>query len=264
MKNTIKKLAPVMLVLVALATLSFTTNDGVLLRLRPEQDKTYTITSKANMTMKMEIQGMSMNQKQNLEIRQSFIAKEVNDNESIIETQIEAIKMTANQMGMKFEYDSEHPEKTSRLMAEQAKEFEKVLNKPESIKYDLLGNIIDTLNIEISQLGAVINELPEEEINVGSTWTFNKAKDLTGNEINVNYTYTVTAISKKSVDISITGTVAADASQTSGSYEGTASINPQTGLVMNSSITTNVSMTMTEQGMTFPVTMIGTTTVEVK
>ena len=87
---------------------------------------------------------------------------------------------------------------------------------------------------------------------------------MSGNEINAKYIYTVTAVSKKSVDVSISGTVISDSNDTNGSYEGTASINPQTGLVMNSSIKTNVSMTMSEQGMTFPVTMVGTTTIEVK
>ena len=49
-----------------------------------------------------------------------------------------------------------------------------------------------------------------------------------------------------------------------GSYEGTASINPQTGMVMNSSIKQNISMTISEQGLSIPMTMVGTTTVEVK
>jgi hypothetical protein len=264
MKKTIRKFAPAMLVLVALTTLSFMANDGIILRLRPQQDKNYTITSKVNMVMRMEVQGMSMNQTQAVETRQSLAVKEVTDTTSTFETQIEAIKMTISQMGMKLEYDSEHPEKTSALLAGQTKEFEKVLKKPELVKYNLMGNIIDSLSIQMSQLGAVVNELPEEEVNVGSTWTFNKTQDMSGNEINAKYTYTVTAVSKKSVDVSISGTVISDSNDTNGSYEGTASINPQTGLVMNSSIKTNVSMTMSEQGMTFPVTMVGTTTIEVK
>ena len=53
MKKTIKKLAPAMLVLVALATLSFMAKDSVLLRLKPQQGKTYTATTKANMMTMM-------------------------------------------------------------------------------------------------------------------------------------------------------------------------------------------------------------------
>ena len=39
---------------------------------------------------------------------------------------------------------------------------------------------------------------------------------------------------------------------------------PQTGIVMNSSIKSNISMTINEQGMTIPMTVVGNTTVEVK
>ena len=264
MKKTIRRIAPVMLVLVALATLSFMAKDGVTLRLRPQQGKTYTITSKANMMMMMEVQGMTMNQSQTMETKQSFIAKEVTDTQSTIETQIEAMKMTISQMGMKLEYDSEHPEKTSPLLAGQTKEIDNMIKKPETAKYDLLGNIIDSLSITMSQLGAVINELPKEEVSVGSTWTFDKTQEVSGNGINAKMTYTVTDISKKGVDVDINGTVVANTNEISGSYQGTAKIDPQTGLVMNSNIKTNISMVVSEQGMSIPVTVVGNTTVEVK
>ena len=64
-----------MLVLVALATLSFMAKDGVTLRLKPQQDKTYTITSKANAMTMMEVQGQTMNMSQVYESTQSFTAK---------------------------------------------------------------------------------------------------------------------------------------------------------------------------------------------
>lgn len=263
MKKTLRRIAPVALVLLGLTTLSFMAKDSVTLRLRPQEGKTYTLTSKANMMMVMEVQGQSMNQSQSAETRQSFTAKEVAANHSTIETQIEAIKMTISQMGMKLEYDSEHPEKTSPMLAGQTKEIDKVINKPETVKYDLMGNVIDSLNLEMSQLGAAINELPQEEVTVGSTWSFNKAQSVSSVEINAKYTYTVTAISKKSVDVSISGTVEGN-NEISGTYEGTASFNPQTGLVMNSSIKSNLSMTLNEQGLSIPMTIVGTTTVEVK
>ena len=263
MKNTIKKLAPAMLVLVALATLSFMAKDGVTLRLRPQQGKTYTITNKANAMIMMEVQGQTMSMSQNVETQQTFTAKEVTDDKSVIETQIEAIKMTMSQMGMKFEYDSEHPEKTSPMLAGQTSEIEKVLKKPSTVSYDLLGNIIDTLKLEMSQLEGVINVLPEEEVTVGSTWTFNKSQIVSGTEINAKYTYTVTDISKKSIDVSISGTVEGS-DEISGTYSGTASIDPKTGFVVQSTTKSNLSMTMNEQGMSIPSTIVGTTTVEVK
>jgi hypothetical protein len=76
-------------------------------------------------------------------------------------------------------------------------------------------------------------------------------------------TYTVTAISKKSVDVSFSGTAEGN-NDVSGTYSGTASIDPQTGIIIQSANKSNISMTMNEQGMSIPVTMVGNTTVEVK
>lgn len=266
MKKNIRRIAPALLVLVALATLSFMAKDGITLRLRPEQGKTYTLTSKANMMMMMEMQGQSMNMSQNMETRQTFTAKETSDTKSTFETQIDAMKMTISQMGMKLEYDSEHPEKASPMLAGQTQEIEKHLKKPASITYNALGYVIDSIELEMSQLGAAIVELPEEEVTVGSTWTFNKKQEVSGTEINSKMTYTVTAISKKSVDVTVSGTVESNANsgEVSGTYSGTASIHPQTGLVIQSATKSNLSMTLNEQGMSIPMTMVGTSTIEVK
>ncbi len=264
MKKTIRKFAPAVLVLVALATLSFMAKDGVTLRLRPQQGKTQTIITKANMMTMMEVQGQTMNMSQNMETKQTYTPKEVSDAKSVIETQIEAVKMTISQMGMKLEYDSEHPEKTSPMLAGQTKEIEAKLHKPTSIAYDALGKLTDDdQNQSTNQLGVVI-ELPEKEISVGSTWTNTTSQENNGIEFEAEITYTVTAISKKSVDVNVSGIVKGQTEDVSGTYTGTASLNPQTGLLINSSIKQNLSMTISEQGMSIPITVVGTTTVEVK
>ena len=107
-------------------------------------------------------------------------------------------------------------------------------------------------------------ELPEKEISVGSTWTNTTSQENNGIEFEAEITYTVTAISKKSVDVNVSGIVKGQTEDVSGTYTGTASLNPQTGLLINSSIKQNLSMTISEQGMSIPITVVGTTTVEVK
>lgn len=263
MKKTIRKFAPVMLVLVALVTLSFMANKGVTLRLQPKQGQTYTATSKANAMTMIEVQGQTMNMSQLVEVRQTFNAKKVTDTQSDIETQIKAIKMNMTQMGMKLEYDSDHPEKTSPMLAGQTKEIEEGLNKPLTVTYDALGHHVgDTLSLNMNQLSNIIIELPEKELTVGSTWNSKNSQTVSNTKLNVDMEYTVTAISKKSVDVSFTGSI--DSDEVTGGYSGTASINPQTGLVMNSTTKSNISMTLNEQGMSLPVTVVGTTTIEVK
>ena len=263
MKKTIRKIAPVMLVLVALATLSFMAKDSVTLRLKPQQGKTYTITSKANMMTLMEVQGQSMSMSQVYETAQSFTAKEVSDNQCVIEAQIDAIKLSISQMGMKLEYDSEHPENTSPMLAGQTKEMEETIKKPVSITYDALGNLVgDSIDAFKEQLKDVIIQLPEKELSVGDKWNAEKAQSVSGTEITLNMEYTVTAISKKSVDLSFVGNI--ESTEVNGSYNGTGSIDPKTGLMMNGTTKTNLSMTLNEQGMSIPITVVGNTTIEVK
>ncbi len=258
-----KHFIPMLLVFIGLATLSFSLATGITLRLQPKQGQTYTATSKVNAMTMIEVQGQTMNMSQTIDIRQSYIAKEVTNEQSTFETQIEAIKMNMSQMGMKLEYDSEHPEKTSPMLAGQTSEFEKDLKKPVTVTYDAMGKIVgDDTNLDMNQLSNVILEMPEEELTVGSKWNSKKTQTVSNTDFEVNMEYTVTAISKKSVDVSFTGN--AESTEITGTYNGTASIDPQTGMVINSTTKSNVSMTLNEQGMSMPVTVVGTTTVEVK
>ena len=264
MKKTFRRFAPVALILLGLATLSFMAKDGVTLRLKPEQGKTYTVTTKANMMTMMEVQGQTMNMSQNMETRQIFTAKEVSDTQSALETQIEAIKMTISQMGMKLEYDSEHPEKTSPMLAGQTKDIEAKLHQPTNITYDALGKLVgDSTDLSMNQLGVII-ELPETEIAVGSSWTTTTSQETSGMEFNADITYTVKAISKKSIDLTYTGKVNGNIAEISGTYEGTASIDPQTGIMTHGTQKQNMSLTINEQGMSIPMTIVGNTTVELK
>ena len=252
-----------MLVLVALATLSFMAKDSVLLRLKPQQGKTYTATTKANMMTMMEVQGQTMNMSQTMETRQSFTAQEVTDAQSTFEAQNDAIKMTISQMGMKLEYDSEHPENTSPMLAGQIQGMAETIKKPITITYDALGQQIgDSLDVFAGALRDVILQFPEKELSVGDKWNSEKSQSVSDMQITVNMEYTVTAISKKSVDLSFTGRI--EATDVTGTYNGTASIDPKTGLLTNSNTKSNLSMTLNEQGLSIPMTIVGNTTVEVK
>ena len=229
-----------------------------MLRLHPEQGKTYTITSNSNTMMMMEVQGQSMTQSQGMEFRQTFTPKSVTDKEVLIETQVEAIKMSMSVMGQKLEYDSEHPEKTSPMLAGQTKDLEASVKKPGTVKYDILGNVIDSLDLDMSQLSTAILQFPEKEVSVGSKWDVSKEQNISGTDIKVDYTYTITAITKKSIEVSITGTAKGNTDDVNGS------INPQTGLVTSSNMKNNMSMTLSQQGLNIPVTMVVNTTIEVK
>ena len=258
-----KHITPILLAFIGLATLSFTMAGGITLKLQPKKGQTYNVISKANMMTMMEVQGQTVNMSQVYETKQSFTAKEVSDAQCVIETQLDALKMSISQMGMKLEYDSEHPEKTSPMLAGQAQALGETLKKPVDVVYDALGHLVgDSIDAFQGQLKDVIIELPEQALSVGSKWSSKKSQTVSDTEIIANMEYTVTAISKKSVDVSFTGSV--ESTEVTGTYNGTASINPQTGLIMNCTSKSNISMTVNEQGLSIPMTMVGTTTIEVK
>lgn len=257
-----KTIIPIVLMLVALTTLSFTAGKGITLRLNPTKGKTYVIDSKTNQTTTMKIQGHSMNSIQRVEMKQTFSAKEVSNNSITLSTQIDAIKMAVTTMGMTLNYDSENPQSNSPMIADQAQEFDAIIKKPTDVTYDVLGHLTEADDNDMSQLSNVIIELPEEELSVGSQWTFLKTQEIGDFDVSVNMIYTVTAISKKSVDVSFTGTI--DAKDISGTYNGTASINAQTGIIMTCSLENNVSATVSDQGMEIPLTITGTATISVK
>ena len=264
MKKNFRRFAPVALVLIGLATLSFMAKETITLRLHPQQGKSYTINSKATSMSLMEVQGQTMNMSQTMETNQSFTIKEANDTQSVIESQIESMKMSIAQMGMKFEYDSEHPEKTSPMIADQTKEFEKTIKKPVDLTYDAMGNMISEKDEEdMNSLGNVIIKMPEEPISEGSTWTTSNTQGVSGMEFTVEFTYTVTSISKKSIEVSFTGNILKNNDNITGTYNGTASINPATGIITKSITKSNISMTISQQGLTIPMTINGNSTVTV-
>lgn len=258
-----KKISLIAIVtILALTAMSFSAGKGVILRLKPTKDKVYVIKSKTTQTNSMKFQGQSMSSTQTFEATQSLTAKEVSDTKNVFETQIDAMKITISQMGMSFTYDSDNPQNTSPMIKDQVSEFEKILKKPVDVIYDDLGRLEETTDFKMSQISNVIIELPEDEVNVGSEWTYTKTQEISDIEMTVTMRVTVIGINKKGVDVSFAGTV--DSKDITGTYEGTSTINPQTGLVMSSNIKNKISMTITEQGMTIPLTVNGTTTISVE
>lgn len=246
----------------ALTAMSFTGGKGVTLRLRPYKGSGYTIKSKTTQTNSMKFQGQSMSSTQTFETKQLLTPKEISDTKNVFETQIDAMKITISQMGMSFTYDSENPQNTSPMIADQAGEFEKIIKKPVTVTYDNLGHLEETTDIEMSQVSNVIIELPEDEVSVGSEWTYTKTQEISDIEMTVTMKVTVTKITKKDVDVSFNGTV--DAKDITGTYEGTSTISQKTGMVVSSNIKNKISMTITEQGMKIPLTVSGTTTISVE
>lgn len=264
LKNNVtmnKHILSLLLLLIGWSSLPLQAQKEVTVRLHPKAGAAYTATIKNTMMNLMEVQGQTMTTTQTMETRSSFTPKTVNDNEVVIEGQNDALKLTISQMGMVLTYDSEHPEKTSPMIADQTDELSSSLKKPYTMSFDALGNrTSDEEDAEMSQLGGVIIQLPNEPLKVGSTWNMSKKQEVNGTALNASMTYTVTKISKKGIEIDVKGSIEGG-EEANGTYEGTASIDPETGLITKSSIKQNLSLTISEQDLSIPVTINGTTTV---
>ncbi|MBO7529401.1 MAG: hypothetical protein J6T37_05960 [Bacteroidales bacterium] len=257
MKKSI--IIPLMLI-IGLALVSFAS--GVTLRLRPQKDKSYVINSTMNQKTVMKVQGQSITSTQKLDLRQTFVAKEIAEQSTTFETQIEAIKMTGSTMGMTFTYDSENPQNTSPMIAQQAKEYEGMIKKPVIMTFNELGLNTNPDDNDLNQLRNAIIELPEKEMSVGSQWTFVKTNSVGDYDYTVNMTCTVTGISKKSIDFSFTGDI--NSKDVTGNFKGNSSIDPRTGIIIATTTENTLSVTISEEGMEIPMTITGTNTISVK
>mgnify|MGYP007101848618 CR=1 FL=1 len=262
-----KRAIPFLIILMGLSTLSVKAQKTITLKLNPNKGDNYTVVTKNSTMNLMEVQGQSMTSTQTIETRQSLTVADANDNEITFEGKTETMKLTVSQMGMTLTYDSEHPENTSPMLAGQVEEISEGLNKTFTSKYNTMGiGISDEADEEEASLGKASNailQLSEGPVSVGTTWTSKKSQSLSGIKIEATMNYEVTKISKKAVEIALNGTVDGD-SETSGTYTGTITINPQTGMIIKSVIKPNISFTLSEQGLSIPITMTGTSTITVE
>lgn len=165
LKKMNKRIISFLLILIGLSSLPLQAQKEVTVRLNPKVGHNYKATVKNTMMNLMDFQGQSITMTQSMETKCSFAAKSVSDKEVVIEGQNDALKVNISQMGMALTYDSEHPEKTSPLIADQADELGKALNKPYTMSFDALGRrTSNEEEPEMSQLGSVIIQLPDEPL----------------------------------------------------------------------------------------------------
>lgn len=231
------------------------------LKLKLPLGRTYTISSNSSMSQTLKIQGQTMNQSINTDVKQDFITISNVDQNVTLETWIESVKMSLSQQGgMTLRYDSDYPENTSPMLGKQVENIQRVLHVPFRVVYNEYGTLEDgSNNVEMNLLENVIIEIPKERLQKGSSWSMRKNKDINGTFVYVDWSYVVVSLSDESIGVNVSGNVVSS-SDISGNYHGTIEIDPQLGLVVNSNIKGNVSMTLTEQGMQIPVNMITTVT----
>ncbi len=258
MKKLLRNISPILLILIGLTVMSFTAGKNPVLKLHLESGKTYTINTKTTQLMMMNIQGQSMSMQQIMENTIMTEVKDVTNDKNVIESQMKRIKLTIKQAGMSFTYDSDHPEETSPMLAANVGEMSKELDKVYTIVYDNWGKEIG--NEEAAgniNLASFIIELPQQPMEVGTTWENEQSQDINGQNIVSHITYTVNKVSKKAATLTYTGTImgSVTGNDVDGTSEGTLTLDLKTGIVTSNVAKQNISMTIEQQGMSIPVTV---------
>lgn len=251
--------------LIALTTLSFTAGKSVILRIRPYKDKVYVIKSCTKSTMTMKYPGQSMTTDATTEERYLFFAKEVSDNYNVFETQLDAFKTTITQMGQNITYDTDNPQNNSPILSQSGYNcYDTIIKKPNCVTYDKLGHIQELDSLKTFNLNSIIIELPENEITVGSEWTFIHPQDFNYFKAYWNMHVNVLEIKKKYAVLSIKGSADIPEANATGTSEGTWTIDLKTGMVINSINKFNATMKYSEYGLTVTANVSGTTTINVE
>lgn len=263
MKTIARYFSIALLCIASLTIMSFDKGDGgVKLRFNPEPGKSYTVKVISNTQSVINAQGNSITSSTGLIMTTSMRLIDVQDANYNTEWNMSNIKFSQTSMGMTFAYDSEHPEDASPLLSEVVKKYDNILNKPYSITYDSFGRNISQDDKTGTELSGNICILPEASLNVGSVWTESETKSFNDIECSIETSYTVTKITRKEVVATLHSVMSGK--QMSGTSDGTATFDINTGLESSSTVTSKIQMTISEQGMTLPISLTETrkTTIE--
>lgn len=245
-----RRIMLLMFALVGWSIVSASAQESITLRLRPQAGLVCSIESK-ELTL---VQNNGFEVSLNNEIKTTVAFKDVTETQTEIEAQIASLKSnTSAILGIGAKYDSDYPKGNTPDLA---KQYDPLIKKPFDVTYDDKGKAIkgipkayDDLLSKVFML--VFIQFPEDEVSVGSRWSFDTSK--------ISWTYTITSISKKKVEVSFVGIAKAD--NTSGVIEGTANIHPTMGVITKSSSKLTISMTDTAGNKS---NAVMTTTINVK
>lgn len=215
------------------------------LRLNLEKGKTYTQTGNVKMNMKMEMMGTKIDTDVPMSIAISMKVVDICDDNFVIETTYDAIKMNFNIAGQEMSFDSADPNPdpenafTQMFSSFIGKPFTMILDKRQNIvAIEGLDKIFSAMfdNEQLSDeqkekmnatLQGIWNEekikenfsegnivFPEEPIYKGFTWTGEKMQNMQGIAMQVKNTYTVEKITATTVEIAMVSEISMNMAMT--------------------------------------------------
>lgn len=205
--------------------------ESVLLRLNYEKGDIYVMSIKQSITTPQMDLDMNMTA--------SMTVTNVSGGKFSSQTKFTKVVMDMMQGGMNISFDSSQSDDeldaTGKILKSQLLPMLKsVISKKENKFGKVLEAVAEPTFQGSENAGESSIIFPEKAIRVGDTWTM----DRTTAGVDMHFIYTVKVISKKVVDLELSGK-ASGAGE--GTIKGTMQIDRETGIVAKSSITTEIS-----------------------
>lgn len=220
--------------------------EKVLLRYNLAKGNTYKQTLQIDANM--EIMGMVMPQKQELQTQTTIVEVASNGNQTH-ETTYERLYMKQSTPMGDMEYDSDKPSADNPM----AELFKDIKGRKVYIVLTPRGKIIETKDSQnVPNNSSLINnniniEYPEQSVGVGDSWTgevTNKIEQV--GEMKVKSNYKIVSIQNGIAEIEIKGKIYIDDKE-QGEISGNSKVDTKTGLALESTI--KQKLTMQAQGM---------------
>ena len=259
MKKSVKIIS-LCVAVVAFVAMSFMAAKGVTLRLNLHKGDSYTVTVKSNQTIAMSAQGQSITQGVSTEQVGSLM---VNDDNTVF-SKWESMLAKISTMGMELVYDSKNPDKTSPMLKGQIKQYEDLLKADATYRFDEQGKQLGEVNGEeyVGPVQSVIRELPKDEMVKGYTWEKEDTKEVQGMSIKTTISFTVKEIGKKNVVVDYVCTGGSDEMKIN--QTGTLTFDIAKGIVVKDTAKSEITASVSEQGVVIPMKINGTSEIVVK
>lgn len=238
----------------------------------------YVFVTEIDMDMTFEAMGTTATMDQAMGIQMTSLVKKTEGNE--IDQDITFDKITMNQkiFGMEINYDSgDSSTFSSGMGAQVAEQMNKVIGATINVVMDNRGNIIDMDASSIADNSDVANSLSsgntfavylEGKIKVGESWETD-IEPLEDSEMKVHVKYTLLKISRKQAVISVEGILTANEIEgqeikMDGTTVGEMIIDRKTGMLISSTIDSDMTLDIDQGGVKIPATIMTTSETNVE
>jgi hypothetical protein len=241
-----------------------------------EGDK-YNFVTNIDMDMSFEAMGSAMTMQSVMIVEMTSVVSKVENNEINQDLFFDRIAMNQKVMGMEINYDSDDSSTyNSGMGAQIGIEMNKIIGKSVSMIIDNKGNIID-LNVSDVTSSDITNNItsgntfavyPEGEVKVGDSWDAD-IEPLEDSEMKIHVKYTLLKASRKQATIGIEGTITANVVEgqelnMDGTTSGEMIVDVKSGMLISSTIDTEMAMDIEQGELKFPAVMMSTSETHVE